>query len=281
MAFHPDFSTNRRVYLHWSDRGGDTRVAEFRVRRDWSIPARPLRKLLHVRQPEENHNGGHLAFGPDGRLHLGLGDGGGAFNPHRTAQNLTSKLGKIIATKVVRRPRWRVVVYGLRNPWRFSFDPALGEMWIADVGQDSYEEINRILLEADEPPRTRVGASTKDSRRCAAVTVSTGQESSSGLSPATRTATAARSPAGTSTPASPSPPWIGATSTATSASERYGRSRARPAAARPTSGANTPKCRSSPTSGPMPTASCCSLPVLERFIGRLGPKPAADPRPER
>ncbi len=153
MAFHPDFSTNRRVYLHWSDRGGDTRVAEFRVRRDWSIPARPLRKLLHVRQPEENHNGGHLAFGPDGRLHLGLGDGGGAFNPHRTAQNLTSKLGKIIATKVVRRPRWRVVVYGLRNPWRFSFDPALGEMWIADVGQDSYEEINRIILEADEPPK--------------------------------------------------------------------------------------------------------------------------------
>jgi glucose/arabinose dehydrogenase len=153
MAFHPDFASNRRLYLHWSDRGGDTRVAEFRVRRDGTIGPRPRRRLLHQRQPEENHNGGQLAFGPDGRLYLGLGDGGGAFDPRRTAQDADSRLGKIIATPVQGRVRWTTVVSGLRNPWRFSFDAALGELWIADVGQDDYEEVNRIALEPDEPPK--------------------------------------------------------------------------------------------------------------------------------
>ena len=81
IAFHPDFATDRRVYLHWSDPKGDTRVAEFRARRDGTIDPEPLRELLHVDQPEENHNGGQLLFGPDGRLYLGLGDGGGAFDP--------------------------------------------------------------------------------------------------------------------------------------------------------------------------------------------------------
>src|SRR5918997_3911664 len=71
IAFHPDFATNRRLYLHWSDRKGDTRVAEFRARRDGTIEPRPLRSLLFVDQPEENHNGGQLAFGPDERLYLG------------------------------------------------------------------------------------------------------------------------------------------------------------------------------------------------------------------
>lgn len=153
IAFHPDFAANRRLYLHWSDPKGDTRVAEFRVRADFSIDSRPVRRLLHVRQPEENHNGGQLAFGPDGRLYLGLGDGGGAFDPRQTAQDPQRLLGKIIATRTTGPPDWDVVVYGLRNPWRFSFDPALGEIWIADVGQDFYEEVNRMLLEPDEPPK--------------------------------------------------------------------------------------------------------------------------------
>jgi glucose/arabinose dehydrogenase len=154
MAFHPDFAENRRLYLHWSERRrGDTRVAEFRAGRDFRIRARPERRLLAQHQPEDNHNGGQLAFGPDGRLHLGLGDGGGAFDPRRTAQDRRSRLGKIIATRVDRRPRWRTVVSGLRNPWRFSFDPALGDLWIADVGQDRYEEINRVALEPDERPK--------------------------------------------------------------------------------------------------------------------------------
>ena len=153
IAFHPDFAANRRLYLHWSDLRGDTRVAEFRAGRDFRIAPEPTRRLLFQRQPEENHNGGQLAFGPDGRLYLGLGDGGGAFDPHRTAQNPRSRLGKIIATRVDRSPRWKTVVIGLRNPWRFSFDAGLGDLWIADVGQDHYEEINRIALEFDEPPK--------------------------------------------------------------------------------------------------------------------------------
>jgi glucose/arabinose dehydrogenase len=155
IAFHPDFATDRRLYLHWSDRRGDTRVAEFRAAADLAaIEPRPLRELLHVDQPEENHNGGQLAFGPDGRLYLGLGDGGGAFNPRRTAQDPNNLLGKLIAADVAQpEPEWAVVLSGLRNPWRFWFDPALGEVWIGDVGQDEVEEVDRVLLELDEPPK--------------------------------------------------------------------------------------------------------------------------------
>ena len=113
-----------------------------------------MRELLHVDQPEENHNGGQLAFGPDGRLYLGLGDGGGAFDPSQHAQDPRAKLGKLLSVDVeATRPDWRVALSGLRNPWRFAFDPALGEIWIGDVGQDDVEEINRVLLELDEPPK--------------------------------------------------------------------------------------------------------------------------------
>jgi glucose/arabinose dehydrogenase len=165
IAFHPDFAVDRRLYLHWTDRAGDTRVAEFRARPDWTLIPRPTRWLLHVKQPEENHNGGQLAFGPDGRLYLGLGDGGGAFDPHRSAQDLGRHLGKIIALQLDDdRARWDVVAYGLRNPWRFSFDIALGELWIADVGQDEIEEVNRIQLEPDEPPKN-LGWSTFEGTR--------------------------------------------------------------------------------------------------------------------
>jgi glucose/arabinose dehydrogenase len=154
MAFHPDFARNGLVYLHWSDPAGDTRVAEFRSDRDGRLAPREARVLLRADQPEENHNGGQLAFGPDGRLYLGLGDGGGAFDPRMTAQDRTSLLGKILSLDVdSRRARWRVELYGLRNPWRFSFDPALGEVWIGDVGQDEIEEVNRVKLEPDEPPK--------------------------------------------------------------------------------------------------------------------------------
>ena len=154
IAFHPDFATNGRLFLHWSDRAGDTRVAEFHAGGDGTIARRPERRLLHVDQPEENHNGGQLAFGLDGRLYLGLGDGGGAFDPSQNAQDRDDLLGKIVSANVdASRPSWRVELYGLRNPWRFAFDPALGEIWVADVGQDETEEINRLLIESDAPPK--------------------------------------------------------------------------------------------------------------------------------
>ena len=152
IAFAPGFRRSRRFYLHWSDPAGDTRVAEFEL--DRRLRATPVRELLFVDQPEENHNGGQLAFGPDGRLYLGLGDGGGAFDPGDNGQDLESKLGKLLAADVgMRKPRWEVVAYGLRNPWRFSFHPALAEVWIGDVGQDEREEIDRVPLEPDEPPK--------------------------------------------------------------------------------------------------------------------------------
>jgi len=147
IAFHPDFAANQRIFLHWSDRAGDTRVAEF-------ADGEAIRELLFVDQPEENHNGGQLAFGPDGRLYLGLGDGGGAFDPEERSQDPEEKLGKLLSVDVdAPKPDWRVALSGLRNPWRFSFDPALGELWIGDVGQDEVEEVNRVLLEPDEPPK--------------------------------------------------------------------------------------------------------------------------------
>ena len=166
IAFHPDFATDRRLFLHWSDRRGDTRVAEFHARRDRTIEPRPIRQLLMVDQPEENHNGGQLAFGPDGRLYLGLGDGGGAFDPRATAQDPRNLLGKLIAADVdARMPDWKVVLTGLRNPWRFWFDPALGEIWIGDVGQDEVEEIDRVLLELDEPPKNLGWSAFEGTRR--------------------------------------------------------------------------------------------------------------------
>ena len=147
VAFHPDFATNERLFAHWSDKRGDTRVGEFR-------DGKFVRELLRVDQPEENHNGGQLVFGPDARLYLGLGDGGGAFDPSEHAQNPRSKLGKLLSVDVeAPRADWRVALTGLRNPWRFAFDPALGEVWIGDVGQDDVEEVNRVLLEPDEPPK--------------------------------------------------------------------------------------------------------------------------------
>jgi glucose/arabinose dehydrogenase len=150
IAFHPDFATDRRLYLHWSDEHGDTRVAEFRA---GAGTLEQTRELLFLEQPEENHNGGAPAFGPDGRLYVALGDGGGAFDPDQRAQDPDDKLGKLLSTDVDGGGGWRVELSGLRNPWRLSFDLALGELWLGDVGQDDVEEVNRVLLEPDEPPK--------------------------------------------------------------------------------------------------------------------------------
>lgn len=154
VAFAPDFARSGRLVLHHSDRNGDTRVIEVRVRDGRADPA-AARVLLTQQQPEENHNGGALAFGPDGRLYVGLGDGGGAFDPQSAAQDPDTRLGKILAADIDgrRAPRWEIVALGVRNPWRFAFDPALGELWIGDVGQDEIEEIDRIYPEPDEPPK--------------------------------------------------------------------------------------------------------------------------------
>jgi glucose/arabinose dehydrogenase len=120
---------------------GDTRVVEFEAR-DGAAPVRK-RELLFVDQPYANHNGGQLAFGPDGRLYVGMGDGGSAGDPENRAQNLSERLGKLLSIAVDKPGSdWRIEAYGLRNPWRFSFDRGTGDLWIGDVGQGEWEEID-------------------------------------------------------------------------------------------------------------------------------------------
>ncbi|GAA5513613.1 aldose sugar dehydrogenase YliI [Deinococcus carri] len=159
LAFDPAYRQNRRLYVHYTDRGGDTVLARYTATPDFTQadPA-SARILLTARQPYANHNGGQLAFGPDGFLYLGLGDGGSGGDPQNNAQNLASPLGKLLRLDVSgdgARPapgnpflnregaNPYIWAYGLRNPWRFSFDRGTGDLIIADVGQSAFEEVDR------------------------------------------------------------------------------------------------------------------------------------------
>jgi glucose/arabinose dehydrogenase len=155
-AFSPDGGF---LYVNYTDLAGDTRVHEFAMRGDAVDPS-SRREVLRVDQPYSNHNGGHLAFGPDGYLYIGLGDGGSGGDPEDNAQNLGRLLGKML--RIAPRPadgrpygippdnpfvgrdgaRPAIWAYGLRNPWRYSFDRETGDLWIGDVGQDEVEEID-------------------------------------------------------------------------------------------------------------------------------------------
>jgi glucose/arabinose dehydrogenase len=136
VAFHPRYARNRRYYVNYTDRNGDTQVVEYRGRTR-------LRRLLFADQPYSNHNGGQNMFGPDGRLYVGMGDGGAGGDPENRAQNLGERLGKLLAINVDRRgARPQIAGYGLRNPWRFSFDRRTGDLYIGDVGQNAWEEVD-------------------------------------------------------------------------------------------------------------------------------------------
>ncbi len=162
LAFDPDYATNRRFYVDYTRKGdGDTVVAEFR--RSTSSSTRAVagsfRQVIRIGQPYSNHNGGMLAFGPDDYLYIGMGDGGDGGDPGNRAQNTNNLLGKILRIRPYRSGSRSYTVpssnpfvgrsgadavwsYGLRNPWRFSFDRQTGDLWIGDVGQSRYEEIN-------------------------------------------------------------------------------------------------------------------------------------------
>ncbi len=166
LVLHPDWPEDGRAFVHYSDRGsdGDTVLSEFTGTQDGD--AAPVldpaseRVLLTVDQPFANHNGGQLAFGPDGYLWFGLGDGGSGGDPLGNGQNPFALLGSILRLDVSEPGGYavppdnpfadgsggapEVYLVGLRNPWRFSFDPESGLLWIADVGQIAYEEIDRI-----------------------------------------------------------------------------------------------------------------------------------------
>jgi glucose/arabinose dehydrogenase len=159
LAFHPDYAVNGRLFVHYTDRDGTSVVAEALVSDDPDhADPTSLRTLLTQPQPFANHNGGQLAFGPDGFLYIALGDGGGGGDPVGAGQDLSTLLGKILRIDVdsgtpydvpadnpfvgVDGARPEIWAYGLRNPWRFSFDRESGDLFIADVGQNRFEEVN-------------------------------------------------------------------------------------------------------------------------------------------
>jgi len=140
VAFSPKYRTNHRFYVDYTDVDGNTRVVEYRS--NGRAATKRVRQLLFVEQPYANHNGGQLQFGPDGLLYVGMGDGGSGGDPQNHAQDLSSRLGKLLTIDVnSSTPRIGIAGFGLRNPWRFSFDKA-GNLYIGDVGQDSWEEID-------------------------------------------------------------------------------------------------------------------------------------------
>jgi glucose/arabinose dehydrogenase len=146
VAFHPEYAENGRLYVDYTDVNGDTRVVEYRATRERSrVDAGSGRVILAVDQPYSNHNGGQLAFGPDGRLYVGMGDGGSGGDPENRAQNLRERLGKLLRLDVDRSGAdWEIVAYGLRNPWRFSFDRENGDLYLGDVGQGAWEEVDYV-----------------------------------------------------------------------------------------------------------------------------------------
>jgi glucose/arabinose dehydrogenase len=155
VAFHPQFARNRRFFVDYTDTNGNTRVVEYRANAAGTQALLRTRKQwLFVAQPYPNHNGGQLAFGRDGRLYVGMGDGGAGGDPQDRAQSIGTLLGKLVRINVAAaRPRPQIAALGLRNPWRFSFDRANGDLYIGDVGQNAWEEI-------DYMPRARVAQLT-------------------------------------------------------------------------------------------------------------------------
>jgi glucose/arabinose dehydrogenase len=139
VAFSPGYAKNHRFYVYYTNNQGDVEVDTFLSRRGRAVPSTRRRILLVPHRENDNHDGGQLQFGPDGRLYAGTGDGGSGGDPPNNAQNLSRRLGKLLRYS---GGKWRVAAYGLRNPWRFSFDRATGDLVIGDVGQDEWEEID-------------------------------------------------------------------------------------------------------------------------------------------
>jgi len=165
------------AFVHYTDTAGDTVLARMPIRDGRAVPDSAT-VMLRQEQPYGNHNGGQLAFGPDGMLYLGLGDGGSGGDPLRAGQDPDTFLGTLLRLDVSGDPyaipagnpfadgggRPEIWALGLRNPWRFSFDPASGDLWIADVGQNMTEEVNR--LPADAEGGANFGWSVLEGDRC-------------------------------------------------------------------------------------------------------------------
>nr|HMN63219.1 PQQ-dependent sugar dehydrogenase [Anaerolinea sp.] len=161
IALHPNYAENGLLYVNYTNNKGTTTIARFQASADRTQADPASEKvLLTVDQPYANHNGGSMVFGPDGYLYMGLGDGGSGGDPQGNGQKLTTLLGKILRVDVDngdpyvipadnpfadgQKGRAEIWAYGLRNPWRFSFDRATGDLYIGDVGQNAWEEIDYL-----------------------------------------------------------------------------------------------------------------------------------------
>ena len=178
LAFPADFAGSGRFNVYYTDRDGDSVLSRFRAEGDAADPASE-HVLLTQAQPASNHNGGQIAFGPDGYLYVGIGDGGGGGDPQGSGQRLDTLLGKVLRVDVsgeelvvpadnpfVDREgaRSEIWAYGLRNPWRFSFDRETGDLFIADVGQNALEEVN--LQPAGSPGGENYGWNVMEGDAC-------------------------------------------------------------------------------------------------------------------
>jgi hypothetical protein len=183
LAFPPDYASSGRFVVHYTDLSGDTRVSFFRVSGD-PDRADPSSEtvLLAVEQPFRNHNGGQIVFGPDGFLYIGLGDGGSVGDPEGRGQRLDDLLGSILRIDVMggapyavpadnpftqtRGARPEIWSYGLRNPWRFSFDRVTGDLWVGDVGQQLWEEVNYSAAAEGAGRGANFGWNRMEGRHC-------------------------------------------------------------------------------------------------------------------
>lgn len=165
VAFHPRYASNGFLYVNYTDRAGDTRIERYQVTRDPDRADPASAKLvLSIHQPYSNHNGGHIQFGPDGMLWIGMGDGGSGGDPQGHGRDRSSLLASMLRIDVDRGEpyaippgnpfvrtsgaRGEVWAKGLRNPWRFCFDRVDSVLWIADVGQNQWEEVNAVRWDA-------------------------------------------------------------------------------------------------------------------------------------
>lgn len=168
LAFAPDWQTTRSFFVNYTRKeDGATVVARYLLTIDASMADTASAKVLfEIDQPYANHNGGGILFGPDGQLYIGMGDGGSAGDPHDNAQNDDALLGKMltldVAAGTINLPNQ--FLKGLRNPWRFDFDPATNDLYIADVGQNTYEEVH--VIPAGKPRNDNLGWNNMEGRHC-------------------------------------------------------------------------------------------------------------------